>query len=328
MWGQEALTGLDPVLGTMAVPVWAAGAVAALLVVLCIAAFARAGGVLGTTLRVGLVFVGVAAVGLLLVERQTTADRRAVETRIAELTARAVAPGSPLACLDGWGGETVEAACEKLVFASPESLSAAVSYVAARLALLSQAVALAPRQGSDSPTLEGLRLAAESDRFGLVSHVLVTRDGCTPEACVQLSMLRDAGRVSENLKERTFDIVLARHAAEWGVAPAVAAAPRGAAPATAAAGAPTVPTVASSTSANAPFFPSSASIPPISIMNAEPSAPVAPPAPAQAAAEPRRPTTPLPPRRPQSQPPQQQQPQGQGPMQLAPATTGAEPRAQ
>jgi hypothetical protein len=317
MWGHEALAGLDSILGTMTVPIWAAGAAAALLVVLYVAAFARAGGVVGTGLRAALILVGTVAVAFLLFERGATreaaAERRALEGRLAELTARAVAPGSPLACLDGWGGEAVEAACEKLVFATPETLSAAVSYVAARLALLARAVDLAPRQGPESPTLEGLRLAAESDRFGLVSHVLATRDGCTAEACVQLAMLRNPERVTDNLKAHAFEAVVARHAQEWGVAPAVAAAPPSAAPAP-------VPTVASSASANAPFFPSAASIPPISIMNAEPTAPPAP-APAQATAEPRR-TTPLPPRR----PPQQQQ--GQAPIQLAPATTGAEPRAQ
>src|SRR5262245_43535762 len=39
--------------------------------------------------------------------------RRSFETRNAELTMRALAPGSPLACLDAVGSAAVEAVCEK-----------------------------------------------------------------------------------------------------------------------------------------------------------------------------------------------------------------------
>ena len=48
--------------------------------------------------------------------------------RNAELSLSAVAPGSTLACLDGVAGEAVENACEKTVFADPQSAASAVAY--------------------------------------------------------------------------------------------------------------------------------------------------------------------------------------------------------
>ena len=67
----------------------------------------------------------------------TNSERLALEQRAAELAARTLAPGSPLACLDALSGESVETACEKAIFASAASVAAATSYVAVRLALLS-----------------------------------------------------------------------------------------------------------------------------------------------------------------------------------------------
>ena len=96
------------------------------------------------------------------------------------LSARALAPGSPLACLDALAGESVEAACEKAMFASPAAVAAATSYVAARLALLSD---MAPTPKTAAPISTGLllplRRALETDRFGFLAHVLAVRDGCT-----------------------------------------------------------------------------------------------------------------------------------------------------
>src|SRR5438128_2395948 len=68
--------------------------------------------------------------------RDTSLARRALEARANELTLRALEPGSTLACLDGVVNPTIEDACEKALFASPEKIAAAVSYVDARLALL------------------------------------------------------------------------------------------------------------------------------------------------------------------------------------------------
>ncbi len=53
-----------------------------------------------------------------------SAERRALELRAQELSARALAPGSPLACLDAVAGENVMAACERALFVSPASVAA------------------------------------------------------------------------------------------------------------------------------------------------------------------------------------------------------------
>ena len=68
-----------------------------LLVVACVAAAAA----------------GATAWMLLGPQQQTSrdADRRALEIRAQELTAHALAPGSPLACLDAVAGDNVNAAC-------------------------------------------------------------------------------------------------------------------------------------------------------------------------------------------------------------------------
>src|SRR5271169_5963639 len=86
-----------------------------------------------------------------------SSERRALEQRAAELAARTLAPGSPLACLHALAGESVEAACGKAIFASPASVAAATSYVAARLALLSDMTAYAGRNSAAIDAARPLR---------------------------------------------------------------------------------------------------------------------------------------------------------------------------
>ena len=285
----------------------------------------------------------------------SAAERQALESRRAELAARAILPGSPLACLDALASEPVESTCERTVFASPASLAVAVSYAAARLRLLADGVAYARRSDPSYETsLADLRLAAQNDAFGIYAHVLATRDGCTPEHCPAFALLRDLSTLKLHLRQRLYTTYVAQHRDRWGPRPTAAAvapvapvatAPAAPAPAAvpeapaaaaalappelaAAAAAPTPTpkarpktTVAArvETSATAPAvaenvpaapstpaarprgrippaasvvpniaFPSSSSIPPISIMAAEPKLPpVAPAAPAAPAATPR-----------------------------------------
>ena len=202
--------------------------------------------------------------------REHAAERRALDTRSAELTARAIAPGSALACLDVIGNETVAAACEQALFASPQAVAAAVAYVDARLVLLADGLEFAARDQSYTAALESTRRALEADRFGIVAHVLASR-GCSAEDCAAFKLIPDTNRLRANLKERSFETYVVLHAASWpsdGTAAPVATAPAPAAtPSPPAAGTP----VASKYS-----FPSATSIPPISIMNAEPTGAVLP----------------------------------------------------
>jgi hypothetical protein len=340
------IPGLDPATGILAVPPWAAAIGAALLAFLCLFVLIRCLSGLARYLpvvfrylrsigqRPGRVRPVVASLVLVLSglalawfafdgwsRRELAAERRALDARAFELASRAIMPGSALACLDAGAGDTVEASCEKALFATPESTATAVTYVAAQLALLADASNFARREPSYLAELTNLRRAVTNDRFGLVAHVLAARHGCTPDQCRAFALLNDAGRVSSNLAERSYEFYVVRHASGWppiakppvaAASPPVAAAapPAGAVAmsAPAAAAPPPTSTRASAAippSATAPgikppgpnvFFPSSASIPPVSIMNSEPAAAPqenhAPPPAAKTPTPPRRPTTP------------------------------------
>jgi hypothetical protein len=232
-------------------------------------------------LRVAVVVCAFASVWMLLqqgVAREHAADRRALDQRATDLAARAAAPGSSLACLDAVAGEAVETACEKQLFAGPESVAAAVSYVSARLALLGDAVEFARRSGARYERgLLTMRLALETDRYGFVAHVLSVRDSCTPLLCDSYVLFKDPDRVQANLRERLFDRYVERYAPEWTAhpqptGPGVAAAAPGAVFSTASVppAAPAAPGVPVPSKYD---FPSASSIPPVSIMTAEPGTP-------------------------------------------------------
>ncbi len=261
----EVVAGFDAATGMFSLSWWLAAAVAAFLVACVVLAVARTG--LATVL-----IVAAASVAIVFIlgtawnwaSRPATPDRPvrrdALFERAFDLAARAVTPGSALSCLDGMAGELVELSCEKALFASPEGIAAATSYVAARIALLASGAD--PARITHAPNdaaLPGLRASLEEDRFGFVAQVLVAGYGCTADKCDALSLFRDAARVRANLRERPFDTIVARNMAAWSTrapGPAVVAGP-----ATSRTGPSPVP----------PGFnvPSAASIPPVSIMTPE-----------------------------------------------------------
>ena len=89
---------------------------------------------------IGDVRLVLATLGWVGVERwkawELAGERQALETKAFELAARAMAPGSALACLDAVASSTFQEGCEKALFATPESTAAAVSFVGAQLSLL------------------------------------------------------------------------------------------------------------------------------------------------------------------------------------------------
>ena len=308
-------TALDLTAAGSSLPLWAAAVIAALVIIAGMLAFLHHGvdGV-SAPLMQGAVVLMVALAGWwgldYFAHRDILAARQALDTRAFELTARAVAPGSALACLDAVAGDVVADACEKALFASPEATAAAVSYVAAQLSLLASAGDHGRRAGPGSAVTH-LRRAIEADPFGIVAHILSFRDGCTPAQCGMFALLQDPSRVSANLAERVFEARLKNYAAAWpasGSRPVASNAPPAAAPQATAATGPRVP--------NNLYFPSSSSIPPVNIMTAEPAAPQ-PPHDTTGAAE-----TPGAPRKP---PPARQQPSSTAapprpaPMPLTPA---------
>jgi hypothetical protein len=263
-----------------AMPVWMAGAVAAVIVIACLLVFSGTGRerILG---GIGLILLGVGIAWILLdssVRRDLAVERRALDGRANELMVRAIIPGSALACLNGMAGEAVEAACEKALFATPEAAAAATSFVSAQLALLADATAFARRDASYTGIPAQLRHSAELDRYGLVAHVLAARDACTADHCPTFALLNDASRVSTNLAEQPYDLYVAHYAAGWPAPAEVPVAGRApSSPPPALASAPTaIPGAAPAVGLRVPgpdvFFPSASSIPPVNIMNAEPPA--------------------------------------------------------
>jgi hypothetical protein len=280
---------LDFEIGVSAWRLWVAAGSAALLVACCAVTFVLPTTRTAEVARAILVALG-AVLGTLMPwtflggSSNATSERRALEQRAAELAARTLAPASPLACLDALAGESVEAACEKAIFASPASVAAATSYVAARLALLSDISAYAGRGGAPIEESMPLRRGLETDRFGFLAHMLSTRDNCTSENCKTLALLRDPSHVRANLREETFNHYVERYLLVWAkeAEPAIAAAPQvhAAAPVTAQSNPPGPRKVVNIE------FPSAASIPAVNIMDPEPSGPVLPGVAAAAAANP------------------------------------------
>jgi hypothetical protein len=255
-------------------PVWGVAVIAAFAVVVGALALVRSNPADGRTAAAvvgGVLLLVLALFGLGLLDHlaanERAAERRALDARAFELAARALAPGSALGCLDGIAGETVAEACEKSLFASPEATAAAVSYVAAQLSLL--AASREHGLGGESVGMVSLRRALEADRFGIVAHVLATRDGCTASQCGTFLQLQDPSRISANLARRTFETRVEAHMAGW---PTAGNRPV-ASGASAQAVAPDPAAVARTKTPNNLYFPSSASIPPVSIMTAEPTTP-------------------------------------------------------
>lgn len=291
---------VDAATGTLTIPIWAVGAASAVFLALVVLAIGRAGvaASVNVLFRVSIAAIAVSAGWLYIQqsERQEhAAQRRLLDERSAALTARAVAPGSALSCLDELAGEAVEAACEKAVFASPEAVAAAVTYVTAKLALLvddnDHARRIDPKFASE---LAPVLAAFELDRFGIVAHVLASRHGCTAESCPALAWFGDYSHVRANLRDHTFDEEVAKFAAFWNSPSRTAMdGPPGEAPRFAPA-----PAAVSSRY----DFPSSQSIPPVNIMVPETPSPRGAPN-AQAATpsgegSPRPAAAPTPPRRP------------------------------
>jgi hypothetical protein len=261
-------------------PLWMAAALLMLLLVIFYLAVRRS----GSFASVGALF-GVAALVVIAysawkfadysILRQRVEQREALNARALQLTATALVPGSPLACLHGVAGETVNAFCEAAIFRSPETVAAAVTYVEARLRLLADSYDYVHRVDNRyGEALELLRNSLEADRYGFVAHVLMTRDGCTVDSCDAVErLLRDSGPVKANISARTLENHIQRYAGTW-------LGPKSAATA-AASPVEFPPNVAAMMSAPATAkpidFPTAASIPPVSIMTEPPGAAAAAP---------------------------------------------------
>ena len=222
-----------------------------------------------------LLALGVTA--LLVLDR--AAERRLLSLRASQLSAQALAPGSPLGCLHTVASEALQPACEKALFSNTEATAAALSYVDMQLSLLRAVQQLqasggrvadllsyagtrfsllktADQSQTSGEALTDIRRAVEIDRFGLVAHVLATSYGCTPKACQSFNLLEDSRHVRANLGAGLF----AANAKKYLLEPTMSTA----------AAQPSAPAAPAPKPTSNIYVPSAASIPPISIMTAEP----------------------------------------------------------
>jgi hypothetical protein len=205
------------------------GTIILLLGLIAIAAYrVSVSGLIADLVPVGLVFVAVFYVGWTWLDRRSQADamqtveqitagpvesarnhdilddkKRALDQRILALTAQATAPGSSLGCLKAALSKAVEGACERALFADPDTVASALAYASAQLSLLTDAIKYA---NEEDPTylanVTELRRSIETDRLGFVARVLATTDGCTVEQCSPLTLLTDPTQVKSNIEKR------------------------------------------------------------------------------------------------------------------------------
>ena len=173
------------------------------------------------------------------------------------------APGPTLpalSCVDGFAGDGVLAACEKVLFGSAEATAAAVSYAAAQIGRLTALGDVNAAEHGMTPELRALRRTIERDRYGLMAQVFTARDRCTTTQCAAFRSLTDSRQIVVNMEEHLYDSLVTRYAPSWNSPPA--SAPVAMLSSSAPTGRPT----------NADF-PTAASTPAVSIMTPEPGAP-------------------------------------------------------
>lgn len=253
-------------------PLWIVLVTAGILGVLVLVALLRERSFANTVLAV----IAVAAIAAnAIMTLRSDSGAASVERTPAGRDNTSSLPHPSLACLETAAGETVLAACEKVLFGSADSVAAAVSHTASQLNRLSAIGDVKTADKALTPEVVALRRAIERDRYGLVAYVLASRDGCQPTECAAFANLTDHTQITTNMEERLYEANVQRYAAGWGSGPSAASPSSGLTP-----GAGLPASVPSGKPTNADF-PTSASIPPVSIMSTEP-----PPAPPKTAAAP------------------------------------------
>jgi len=255
-------TSLDQIWRSSAFPMWLTLAAAGFFGLLMLITLMRAEKSVanGALTVIALLAVGIAAAATI------RAPAGSPDASGEERTPSAPAAALPaLACLDDLAGDMVLGVCEKAVFASPESTAAAVSYVAAQISHLTSYGDAANAAKVMTPELQALRRSIEHDRYGIVAQVLQVREHCSPTECAVFRSLTDNHQIITNMDEHLYEGLVSRHAAMWTAPPQTTASTVPGMGALAAYP-PSMPTGRPTTM----DFPSANSIPPVSIMSAEP----------------------------------------------------------
>jgi hypothetical protein len=253
----EWATSFDHIWRSPAFPMWLTMAAAGFFGLIALISLMRAEKSVanGALTIIALLAVGIAVAAAL--RGPGSAGRTAQgETRMIS----SAGPSLPaLSCVDGFAGDAVLAACEKVLFGSVESTAAAVSYAAAQIARLTALGDVNGAEHSMTPELRALRRTIERDRYGLMAQVLAARDRCTATQCSAFRSLTDSRQIVANMEQHTYDAFVTHYAPLWNSAPA---------------GAPMAmmsPSMGTGRPTNADF-PTAASTPAVSIMTPEPGA--------------------------------------------------------
>lgn len=257
-------TSLDQLWHSPAFPMWATLAAAGFFALVVLIVLLRADKTManGALAVIALLAIGIASTTTVRGFGQISRPNDFAAEQPQRVALQQSAPVPALSCLDGLAGDSVEAACERAVFGAADTAAAAVSYTASQVSRL----IAAGGARSLSPELQVLKRAVERDRYGLVAQVVTVRERCSINDCSLYRVLSDPSQIKANINERLYDTLVERYAAAWNSATA-------AAPAPVAGMLPGMPT-GKPTSVD---FATSTSIPPVSIMSAEPPPP-APPA--------------------------------------------------
>jgi hypothetical protein len=102
--------------------------------------------------------------------------------------------------------------CEKVLFASPENVAAAISYTSAQLALLTEIEAHLGGQQDNAVTIR-LRRSLEADPFGVVAHVFIL-SGCSSDSCKFFDLFQDTRKIRSDLIAQIFEKHLAQYEQE------------------------------------------------------------------------------------------------------------------
>ncbi|RED32639.1 hypothetical protein BJ123_112115 [Rhodopseudomonas thermotolerans] len=278
---------LDRILHSPNFSMWATVAVAAFVALLVMITLLRAD---KSVANGALVVITLGAIGLAgYIVFRTPSTTVTGATMVALDGSGPTAKAMPaLACVDDLAGDLVLSACEKALFSSPETVAAAVSYAAAQLGRLTALGDVAAADKRMTPQLARLRRAVERDRYGLIAYVLASQDRCQTSDCPAFRSLTDTTRIVANMGDHLYETTLTRYAPSWGMPTAASAATATTSTAVVPGPAPT-PGLAGVTEAPSGKptdidFPTSASIPPVSIMTPEPGPAGAAPAKPAAAA--------------------------------------------
>jgi hypothetical protein len=268
-------TSLDQLWRSPSLPMWATLIAAGFFVLVVLIVLLRADKTManGALSVIALLAIGIASTAT--VRGFSTSARSNEPVADVRVGTQHVALAPALACLDGLAGESVEAACEKAVFGSADTVAAAVSYAAGQVSR----VIASGNARSLTPEQQILKRAVERDRYGLVAQVVSIRDRCIVTDCALFRALSDSSQVRSNMTDRLYDMLVDRYSPSW---------------TTAAAAQPAAPAVGgmagiSSGRPTSVDFANSASIPPVNIMTPEApvlqaTPPVAPPPARQQAA--------------------------------------------